>query len=90
MAKRIKDRDLLRAMEMMVDYEPTVYGYNGHYYYTNLSEESAAITEETHRYDEHSLDSTQGKMWVDNSLDEGNLKPSQVEWLKKALWTYYI
>ena len=90
MAKRIKDSDLLRAMEMMVDYEPTVYGYNGHYYYTNLSEESAAITEETHRYDEHSLDSTQGKMWVDNSLDEGNLEPSQVEWLKKALWTYYI
>lgn len=87
--KIIKDSDMLRCMEMMLDYEPTVYGYNGHYYYTNLAEESAIIDDHTHRFDEHSLDDTQGKIWVDNSLDENNLEESQVKWLKKALWTYY-
>lgn len=87
--KVIKDSDLLMAMEMMVDYEPTVYGHNGHYYYTNLAEESASITEDTPNYDEHQLDDTQGKMWIDNSLDEDNLEEKQVEWLKKALWLYY-
>ena len=61
--KIIKDSDLLRGMEMMVDYEPTVYGYNGHYYYTNLSEKSAAIRDDFKRFDEHSLDETQGKIW---------------------------
>lgn len=87
--KIIKDSDLLRGMEMMVDYEPTVYGFNGHYYYTNLAEESASITENTTNYDEHQLDETQGKIWLDNSLDKNNLKEPQVEWIKKALWLYY-
>ena len=88
--KLIKDSDLLRGMEMMLDYEPVVYGYSQHYYYTNLSEESAIIDDHTHRFDEHSLDDTQGKIWLDNSLDENNLEESQVEYLKKALWMYYI
>ena len=70
-------------------YLPTVYGYNGHYYYTNLSEESAIIDDHTHRYDEHSLDDTQGKIWIDNSLDENKLSEAQAEYLKKALWLYY-
>ena len=87
--KVIKDSDILRAMEMMVDYEPTVYGYNGHYYYTNLAEESAIIDDHTHRFDEHSLDDNQGIIWQDNSLDENNLEEKQVEWLKKAFWLYY-
>lgn len=87
--KVIKDSDLLRGMEMMLDYEPVVYGYSQHYYYTNLAEESAAITEDTHRFDEHSLDEEYGKMWKDNCLDENNLEDSQVEYLKNALWLYY-
>ena len=86
--KVIRDSDLLRGMEMMLDYEPVVYGYSQHYYYTNLCEESAAITEETHRFDEHSLDDTQGEMWKDMSLDKDNLTDSQVEYLKNALWLW--
>jgi hypothetical protein len=31
----------------------------------------------------------QGKIWIDNSLDENNLEEKQAEWLKKALWLYY-
>ncbi len=94
MTKKIKDSDLLMGMEMMLDYEPTVYGFNGHYYYTNLSEESASITDTTvedpaFNYDEHELDDEQGKIWVDNSLNENNLEEDQVKWLKKALWLYY-
>jgi hypothetical protein len=55
-----------------------------------LAEESAIIDDHTHRFDEHSLDDTQGKIWIDNSLDENNLEESQVEYLKKALWLYYF
>ena len=87
--KLIRDRDLLMGMEMMVDYEPVVYGYSQHYYYTNLSEESAIIDDHTHRFDEHSLDDVYGKMWKDNSLDENNLEDSQVKYLQNALWLYY-
>ena len=89
MKKVIKDSDLLAGMEMMLDYEPVVYGFNGHYYYTNLAEESASITEDTPNYDEHQLDSEQGKIWKDNSLDENKLEDSQTEWIKNALWLYY-
>lgn len=41
MAKTIKDSDLLRAMEMHLDYDSVVYGANGHYSvggYYNLNE----------------------------------------------------
>lgn len=88
MKKVIKDSDLLRGMEMMLDYEPVVYGYSQHYYYTNLSEESSIIDDHTHRFDEHSLDSTQGEIWKDMSLDKNNLTDSQVEYLKNALWLW--
>ena len=80
--RKILDRDILMASEMMLDYEPTVYGYNPkHANYNNymLSD-----------FDPHSLDGEQGKMYTDNSLDELNLESKDVEYLKAALWLYYV
>lgn len=82
MGKVIKDGDLLNAMEMMLDYEPTVYGFNGHYYNTNLY-----ATDD--KFDVHTLDGAEGKIWTDNCIDENKLETKQVEWLKSALHLYY-
>lgn len=83
MGKIVKDSDLLNAMEMFLDYESTVYGFNGHYYNTNLYET------DRNEFDVHSLDSKEGKIWMDNSINEASLDPKQVESLKASLYLYY-
>ena len=82
--KNISDGDLLMAMQMMVDYEPVVYGHTGHYYNTNL------YATDRNEFDEHSLDEEEGKMWIENSLNKDALEDKQFEYLKNALWMYHL
>ena len=80
MSKKVTDGDILRAMEMMVDYEPTVYGFKPNYYNTNLLYMG---------FDEHSMDEKEGKMFIDNSFDN-RLSDEAKEYLTKALWLWYV
>lgn len=85
MSKILKDSDLLMAMEMFLDYEPIVYGYDLQYFNSTLDVED----NENKYFFPSELDDVQGKLYIDNSLNEDNLEDNQVEWLKKALYLYY-
>ena len=80
MGKKVGDGDILRAMEMMVDYESTVYGFKPNYHNYSLSYMG---------FDEHSLDEKEGKMFIDESFDE-RLSDESKEYLKNALWLWYV
>lgn len=69
MAKTIKDSDLLRAMEMHLDYDSVVYGANGHYSvggYYNLNESYTDCddTEATQMYKDCIKDEFKDAHWM--------------------------
>lgn len=84
----IKDGDILNAMEMFIDYGPSVYGFNGHYYnlapYQFISSENNVDLVSI----EEDIDGKSGEIWMNGSLDTDRLTEEQVEYLKKALWLY--
>lgn len=81
--KIIYDSDILNAMQMMEGYEPVVYGFTGHYYprTSYLIDGMMELSE---------LDSEQGEMWKDSAFDDKRLGESQIEYLKSALWMWYV
>ena len=81
--KIIYDSDILNAMQMMEGYEPVVYGFTGHYYprTSYLIDGMMDLSE---------LDSKQGEMWKDSAFDDKRLEESQIEYLKSALWMWYV
>lgn len=72
------DSDLLDAMQMMVDYESVVYGFNG----KEALRSSYLIDGQDLSKSEECSD-----LWLDNSLRE-TLEDGAKEYLKSALWLY--
>lgn len=75
MAKKIYEGDILRAMESFVDYEPMVFGANGHY-------SVGAYFDLNDTY----MDSEDTKAAEMFRTDDDTLP----EYLQKAYWMFYF